>query len=220
MTLKCAVWMGNYPSRLPAETSLRPGGHELNSHQPRLFCALKEIYDYQRPLVSTALPITSPQFLFGLMNRCCCDFQEKPAQATRGCSLVKAAPAVILKSREILSLQNIQRRASSEHRLYLSDPCWVFWASDPKPAFYSAGLARVTTWQTTQITPPSQWRAEGPEQSNCYLVEQRPSGEKQLSLPCYFIFVSIGNLFIYSMFIMNRFFKIFVVIFVQVPLLS
>ena len=97
-----------------------------------------------RPLVSTVLPITSQQFPFGLTNRCCCDFQEKPAQATRGCSLVKAA--VILKSREILSLQNIQRQASSEHRLYLSDPCWVFWASDPKPAFHSAGLAGVTTW--------------------------------------------------------------------------
>ena len=101
--------MGNYPSRLPVETGLRPGGHELNSHQPHLSCALKGIYDYLRPLISTVLPSTSPQFLFGLTNRCCCDFQEKPTQATRDCSLVKAAPAVILKSREILSLQSIQR---------------------------------------------------------------------------------------------------------------
>lgn len=147
MTVKRAVWMGNYPSRLPVETGLRPGGHELNSHQPHLSCALRGIYDYLRPLISTVLPSTSPQFLFGLTNRCCCNFQEKPAQATRDCSLVKAAPAVILKSREILSLKSIQRGELlvSTDSTSLT-PVGFFGASDPKPAFHSAGLEGVTTW--------------------------------------------------------------------------
>lgn len=64
----CKVYCldGRLSLELPAETGLRPGGHELNSHQPHLFCALKGIYDYLRLLVSTVLPITSLQFLFWL----------------------------------------------------------------------------------------------------------------------------------------------------------
>lgn len=137
---------GKLSLELPAGTG--PKGLVVMSWiliQPHLFCALKRDLWLLRPLwFPTVLLLPPCSFLLAWRIDAAVISRSQP-RLPGGCSLVKAAPAVLLKSREILSLQNIQKGELLVSTGSTSQPLLGFWASDPKPSL-PLRPEGVTTW--------------------------------------------------------------------------